>query len=417
VKNQLTITLLLLSTISAFAQVPNYVPTNGLVGWWPFNGNAEDESGGNHDGSIINGPNGTCAFTTDRFSNTDRAVEYAGSPTWNATGARVQVSDQSFATFTGSYSVSLFIELDADNEIGELINKGPDGSGFYSRINQGTIQFGTAGGGIAYSNANLAGAWHNLIFTRDGINGAGQLYVDGQLVASGFVAAPAQTTYDLWFGLHQYGSNNSMYPLQGKLDDIGIWDRVLNEGEIDAIANSSSSVPPPCLASTPPVITGLASSYTISSLAVPLTGSPSSGLFFGQGMVDTTFVPSAAGLGTHTIMYTYVDANGCIGTVGTCVDVMLDVGTGSGAQLSDHSGPEVYPNPGSGLYTLKLHGMSGVCTIDVTDTRGRSVHSATVQVMGTKSMHNIDLSHCANGVYTITVQSANATQTQKLVKR
>jgi hypothetical protein len=21
------------------AQVPNYVPTNGLVGWWPFNGN------------------------------------------------------------------------------------------------------------------------------------------------------------------------------------------------------------------------------------------------------------------------------------------------------------------------------------------------------------------------------------------
>ena len=27
------------------AQVPNYVPTNGLVGWWPFNGNANDESG------------------------------------------------------------------------------------------------------------------------------------------------------------------------------------------------------------------------------------------------------------------------------------------------------------------------------------------------------------------------------------
>jgi hypothetical protein len=32
------------------AQVPNYVPTNGLVGWWPFNRNANDES--------VNGNNG-----------------------------------------------------------------------------------------------------------------------------------------------------------------------------------------------------------------------------------------------------------------------------------------------------------------------------------------------------------------------
>ncbi len=43
---------LLLSVVAAFgfttvimAQVPNYVPTNGLVGWWPFNGNTNDESG------------------------------------------------------------------------------------------------------------------------------------------------------------------------------------------------------------------------------------------------------------------------------------------------------------------------------------------------------------------------------------
>jgi hypothetical protein len=25
--------------------VPSYVPTNGLVGWWGFNGNAQDGSG------------------------------------------------------------------------------------------------------------------------------------------------------------------------------------------------------------------------------------------------------------------------------------------------------------------------------------------------------------------------------------
>jgi hypothetical protein len=35
----------------ALAQIPNYVPQNGLVGWWPFNGNANDESGNGNNGT------------------------------------------------------------------------------------------------------------------------------------------------------------------------------------------------------------------------------------------------------------------------------------------------------------------------------------------------------------------------------
>ena len=37
------------SSLIAVGQVPDYVPTNGLVAWYPFDGNAEDQSGnGNH---------------------------------------------------------------------------------------------------------------------------------------------------------------------------------------------------------------------------------------------------------------------------------------------------------------------------------------------------------------------------------
>ena len=36
------------------AQLPDYLPTEGLVGWWPFNGNANDESGNGNDG-VVNG--------------------------------------------------------------------------------------------------------------------------------------------------------------------------------------------------------------------------------------------------------------------------------------------------------------------------------------------------------------------------
>ena len=36
-------------SLNAFGQTPSYLPTNGLVGWWPFNGNANDESGNGND--------------------------------------------------------------------------------------------------------------------------------------------------------------------------------------------------------------------------------------------------------------------------------------------------------------------------------------------------------------------------------
>ncbi|MFM8363247.1 MAG: hypothetical protein ACKOA4_11170, partial [Haliscomenobacter sp.] len=32
--------------------LPPYVPLDGLVGWWPFDGNAKDKSGNRHDGTI-----------------------------------------------------------------------------------------------------------------------------------------------------------------------------------------------------------------------------------------------------------------------------------------------------------------------------------------------------------------------------
>jgi hypothetical protein len=52
----LIFTLLLLCSASFFyaQNVPAFVPTNGLVGWWPFNGNANDESGNGNNG-VVNG--------------------------------------------------------------------------------------------------------------------------------------------------------------------------------------------------------------------------------------------------------------------------------------------------------------------------------------------------------------------------
>ena len=69
--------LLVLSLFTIFIQnansqsIPSYIPSSGLVGWWPFNGNANDES--------VNGNSGTvndANLTTDRFENVNKAYSF-----------------------------------------------------------------------------------------------------------------------------------------------------------------------------------------------------------------------------------------------------------------------------------------------------------------------------------------------------
>ena len=73
-KNSLmTVVAFFAITTITLAQVPTYVPTSGLVGWWPFNGNANDESINGNNG-VVNGP----ILTTDRFGNSNKAYSFDG---------------------------------------------------------------------------------------------------------------------------------------------------------------------------------------------------------------------------------------------------------------------------------------------------------------------------------------------------
>src|SRR5215212_9357905 len=68
------IVLLLLGRITfTIAQIPPYIPANGLVAWYPFNGNANDESGNGNNG-VVNG----AALTSDRLGNLNAAYDFNG---------------------------------------------------------------------------------------------------------------------------------------------------------------------------------------------------------------------------------------------------------------------------------------------------------------------------------------------------
>ena len=69
------LTLVLIGLTSLYAQtVPSYVPTTGLVGYWPFNGNANDISGNNF---IL-----TNSFVQFNNDNERGAVAYFNGNAW-----------------------------------------------------------------------------------------------------------------------------------------------------------------------------------------------------------------------------------------------------------------------------------------------------------------------------------------------
>lgn len=68
-------------------------------------------------------------------------------------------------------------------------------------------------------------------------------------------------------------------------------------------------------------IAGLATQYCVDASAVALTGNPAGGSFSGAGMSNGIFTPSNAGVGIHTITYSYTDANGCSATSTASVTV------------------------------------------------------------------------------------------------
>ena len=73
-KNYLKLIIAIVLATNTMAQnVPTNVPTNGLVGWWPFNSNANDESGNGNNGTV----NGAI-LTTDRFGQANSAYSFDG---------------------------------------------------------------------------------------------------------------------------------------------------------------------------------------------------------------------------------------------------------------------------------------------------------------------------------------------------
>jgi hypothetical protein len=368
--------LFLLATFVFFgasvqAQVPSYVPADGLVGWLPFNGNANDESGNGNNGTL----NGA-TLTSDRNGISASAFSFNGIED-NITVPH----DQQFDSQTYSISVWVSFSTESTPSTGGfnvnpaiLSRLGPSNTVTYDNwvlYEADGIAGFSYGNPVVYGGGMLEqfndGNWHHLAMTvaSDSV----RFYFNGQLSSS------LERGPDLIFNDEpiRLGRCQAAYwkAFEGLLDDVGFWNRALDLCEIRALYNAGSQG----VSSTPVSYTGLSDGYTITDGPATLVGSPTGGYFIGPGVSGSTFDPAAAGVGTHSITYTWFDACGGFNTTGLCTTV--DQGVGIGGSNLGTGGVLVYPNPNGGQFTLEVD-LIGLVSLQVYDARGRLAYSESL---------------------------------------
>jgi hypothetical protein len=252
----LSVSLLLLASTNVFAQSGMTIHSGGvvtvngnlnlnrnlltgLIAYFPFSGNANDFSG--------NGLNGTVTgamLVPDRFGSLNCAYSFNGfSDKIEILGNHPELS---FAS-TNKFSISIWFKmLPPPNGNGAVFFSKQSGvgntqQGFNGGLlngNQnivGIIKNGTSGVQSLLSTPSipyLDNKWHHWCYTFD--NGLAMIYLDNSLIVSSttFGAIIGDNTENLIFGT---GNTGNLYYLNGILDDIRIYNRILSVEDVSQL--------------------------------------------------------------------------------------------------------------------------------------------------------------------------------------
>jgi hypothetical protein len=230
-----------------------------LVGWWGFNGNAQDGSGnGNH--GTVNG----ATLTTDRFGNQNGAYSFDGINDYIIANATTNMNES-------SRTISLWINEIIDFGQYEFLCLGNSSSTSWGCIASNGNMVLNHGRGCTNNisqvlpiNFSLS-SWHHLVYVTTGVGGNTHMYFNGQYIGNGYNASTVGSCASnyLYFGVDIF----SIFEfLSGSLDDIGIWNRALTQQEITNLYNSQ--LPTQTSLCLPTITTNTPSSIGIDSVIV-----------------------------------------------------------------------------------------------------------------------------------------------------
>ena len=380
-KNVLTTALAIIgfATISIAQIVPSYVPTSGLVGWWPFTGNANDMTGNVNNGTV----NGA-TLTNDRFGNANSAYYFN-----NNSEIRI-FNSSSLANFTDKYTISAWVDISDFNSVGlfPIIDKNQlcaptSGTtpflfvGSNDATNGYHIQNIDCGVQTQLGRANevsTLNTWTHVVAVYNGIDI--KIYVNDILKftnpATGNISA---STGDLTIGRCTFGFGH--YAI-GNIDDIGIWNSALTQCEVSDLYHSQLGYSN--------------TSSTQTQTALDNYTWPVNGQIYTQSGTYTEVIPNVAG---------------CDSTI--TLDLSLDF-TGL-VENSQDALFSVFPNPAQSAINIKADNKLIGDIYTIYDNTGRVVLTGKLNSKDT----TIELNNLTGGIYMFSV-GENMKQTFKVIK-
>jgi hypothetical protein len=227
-----------------------YMPCSGavdintnVVAQYDFAGNANDNSGNNHNGTASN-----ATLTTDRFANTNHAYAF------NGTSSSITVPDQAALRLNNTdYTISAWIFQNSPvTNYCTIVSKrtGSGQNGYAFLVNgpaapvPGTLLYIVSGGNdpkAVSDSVVFPGSWHHVAVVYNLSGGWLETFIDGNInsVRTAMPSPNAATTIDMKIGNDGTVSSSTM---NGKIDDVRIYNRALSLCDVDSLFNMPDPV-------------------------------------------------------------------------------------------------------------------------------------------------------------------------------
>lgn len=145
---------------------------------------------------------------------------------------------------------------------------------------------------------------------------------------------------------------------------------------------------------------------------IELTGFPYGGDFSGPGVTESTFDPSAAGVGTHSILYFYEDEHDCSTTAEGLITVVDCLGLN---EQNNQSIIMLYPNPAHSFIVIEsAYLLKTELEVKIFDISGRRIYESSMENVGNLE---ISVENWSKGLYIVEVylSSGNEVFSQKVI--
>jgi hypothetical protein len=364
--------------------IPSYVPTNGLVGWWPFNGNAIDESVNTNDGTV----NGA-TLTADRNGNANKAYNFNGINNY------IEAPSNTGLQLSAAYSIGLWFKSNIFNagQYGYTLISKIQSSGWYGGYETMIGETNSIGGVNHTGNINgnfqlpysglSSGNWYSVIVTFNGTQL--KLYVNGNIVNTVNQSGTLQTGNDpLRFGRRGGGGIYDQW-FNGVIDDIGIWNRALTECEVKKLYTSGSFS-----------VSSSASNTICVGQSLNLSAAGANSYTWSTGATSQSISVSPTVSTVYTVSTTY--SAGC--TDSRTFNVTVNVCTGLNETEFATNSVRIFPNPAKEQLNISLNNIALI-------GKNYTITNALGQVMATgvfnKQTMELTIQQFSSGLYQLNI--------------